>query len=83
MQHLGPLHGFVLIARQWGYCVTKETPYDTNKLNIDYTKENYITIGCDCGGGRNLYSFPNRTKSKFNIANTAINQMVLWISIGC
>ena len=69
--------------RQWGYCTTETTPYMTQKLNINYTKENYFVIGCDGGGSRNLYSFPNRTLSKFNIANTAMDQMVLWFSIGC
>ena len=71
-----------LIYRQWGYCTTETTPYMTQKLNINYTKENYFVIGCDGGGSRNLYSFPNRTLSKFNIANTATGQMVLWFSIG-
>lgn len=82
MQHLGLLHGSVSVNRQWGYCTTKTTPYMTQKLNINYTKENYFVIGCDGGGSRNLYSFPNRTLSKFNIANTATGQMVLWFSIG-
>ena len=68
--------------KQWGYCTTETTPYMTQKLNINYTKENYFVIGCDGGGSRNLYSFPNRTLSKFNIANTATGQMVLWFSIG-
>ena len=68
--------------RQWGYCATEATPYTTQKLNINYTKENYLVIGCDGGGNRNLYSFPDRTISKFNIANTAIGQMVLWLSFG-
>ena len=54
----------------------------TQKLNINYTKENYFVIGCDGGGSRNLYSFPNKTISNFNIANTATGQMVLWFSIG-
>lgn len=54
----------------------------TQKLNINYTKENYFVIGGDGGGSRNLYSFPDRTVSKFNIANTAIGQMVSWISFG-
>ena len=68
--------------RQWGYCTTETTPYMTQKLNINYTKENYFVIGCDGGRSRNLCSFPNRTLSKFNIANTATGQMVLWFSIG-
>ena len=77
---LGKLFGDAII--QWGYCTTKTTPYMTQKLNINYTKENYFVIGCDGGGSRNLYSFPNRTLSNFNIANTATGQMVLWFSIG-
>ena len=77
---LGKLFGDAII--QWGYCTTETTPYMTQKLNINYTKENYFVIGCDGGGSRNLYSFPNRTLSKFNIANTATGQMVLWFSIG-
>ena len=52
------------------------------ELNINYIKENYFVIGCDGGGSRNLYSFPDRTISKFNIANTDIGQMVLWLSFG-
>ena len=50
--------------------------------SINYIKENYFVIGCDGGGSRNLYSFPDRTISKFNIANTDIGQMVLWLSFG-
>ena len=82
MQHLGLLHGSVLVNRQWGYCTTIATPYMAKNLNINYTKENYFVIGCDGGGNRNLYSFPDRTISKFNIANTATGQMVLWLSFG-
>lgn len=68
--------------RQWGNCLTTATPYSTQKLNINYTKENYFVIGCDGGGSRNYYSFPDCTISKFNISNTATNQMVSWISFG-
>lgn len=77
---LGSLFGDAII--QWGFCTTEATPYTTKNLNINYTKENYFVIGCDGGGSRNLYSFPDRTISKFNIANTATGQMVLWLSFG-
>ena len=80
---INSIYTILLFAnKQWGYCLTIATPYMAKNLNINYTKENYFVIGCDGGGDRNLYSFPDRTISKFNIVNTATGQMVLWLSFG-
>ena len=82
MQHLGLLHGSVLVNRQWGSGITTSNLYTRVDLNINFNKNNFIGIAVDAGDARNIYSVSTRELTRIIISATNTNQSFLWICIG-
>lgn len=77
MQHLGPLHGFVLIARQWGDITTYTNNKATFVFPISYTKSfitGYLTDISSSVEAMNTHSFNSMSNtSAIVLQNRTVN----------
>ena len=93
MQHLGLLHGSVLVNRQWGTNAWENKDYEiTINLPVAYTVGNFINLGTVIGSGWDntvSASLTTTTGSKTTIQfvftnkpSTANELRLFWLSFG-
>ena len=93
MQHLGLLHGSVLVNRQWGTNAWENLDYNIEiKLPTAYTNKNFINLGTVINSGVDhtksatlTTTTGTKTTTSFTFTNIPLNANELrlfWLSFG-